>query len=236
MLPSATPLPFVPLPACPPASPLPVAVAPVIALAPLSPTAHSAAETHLVARLLARDERALRQLYEQYGRNLLTVIRRLVHEEALAQEMLQEGLLKVWLSIASYAPERGRLFTWMVRVCCNQAIDALRNPRHRFHSRNPSLDLPSVQQAPAQPSFNPEHIGVRELLLHLKPRQREVIDLLYFGGCTQAETAEQLGIPLATVKTRARAALQVLARVAGAGSRPGQPSSGAFSRVNASKS
>ncbi|WP_394368824.1 sigma factor-like helix-turn-helix DNA-binding protein [Hymenobacter guriensis] len=60
--------------------------------------------------------------------------------------------------------------------------------------------------------------------------------MLYFGGCTQAETAEQLGIPLATVKTRARAALQVLARVAGAGSRPGQPLSSAFSRVNASKS
>ncbi|MBG8556303.1 hypothetical protein [Hymenobacter guriensis] len=55
---------------------------------------------------------------------------------------------------------RSRLFTWMVRVCCNQAIDAIRNP---------SLDLPSVPQAPAQRSFNPKHIGERELLLHLKP-------------------------------------------------------------------
>ena len=108
----------------------------------------------------------------------------------------------------------GRLFTWMVRVCCNQAIDALRSPRHRFHSRSKSLEEGGAQRALAPSTFNPEHIGLRELTLQLKPRQREVIDLLYFGGCTQAETAEQLGIPLATVKTRARAALQVLSQLA----------------------
>ncbi len=169
-------------------------------------------EAALVAQLVARDERALRVLYDRYANNLLTVILRVVHDKALAQDVLQEGLLKVWLSIASYDASRGRLFTWMVRVCCNQAIDAVRSPRHRFNSAAQSLDGAGVQRAQAATSFNPEHIGLRELLLHLKPRQREVIDLLYFGGCTQAEAAEQLGIPLATVKTRARAALLVLTR------------------------
>ncbi|MBF9223846.1 RNA polymerase sigma factor [Hymenobacter ruricola] len=171
-------------------------------------------EDALVQRLLARDEQALRLLHDRYSRNLLTVITRLVHDEALAQDVLQEGLLKVWLSIARYDPARGRLFTWMVRVCCNQAIDALRSPRHRFHSGTKSLETGGAQQASAPVSFNPEHIGLRELVLRLKPRQSEVINLLYFGGCTQAEAAEQLGIPLATVKTRARAALQVLAQLA----------------------
>ena len=95
-----------------------------------------------------------------------------------------------------------------------QAIDALRSPRHRFHSANKSLEVGGAQQASAPVSFNPEHIGLRELVLRLKPRQREVIDLLYFGGCTQVEAAEQLGIPLATVKTRARAALLVLGQLA----------------------
>jgi RNA polymerase sigma factor (sigma-70 family) len=179
---------------------------------PALPTATD--EEVLVQRLLARDEQALRLLHDQYARNLLTVIMRLVHDETLAQDVLQEGLLKVWLSIASYAPERGRLFTWMVRVCCNQAIDALRSPRHRFHTGAKSLEVAGAKQARATATFNPEHIGLRDLTLKLKPRQREVIDLLYFGGCTQAETAEQLGIPVATVKTRARAALQVLAQLA----------------------
>lgn len=171
-------------------------------------------EEVLVQRLVARDEHALRLLHARYAKNLLAVILRVVRDEALAQDLLQEGLLKIWFSIASYDAARGRLFTWMVRVCCNHAVDALRSPRHQFHRRNPSLEVAGVYGALAATTFHPEHIGVRELTLHLKPRQREVIDLLYFGGYTQAETAEELGIPLATVKTRARAALQVLAKVA----------------------
>jgi len=170
-------------------------------------------ETALVGRLLAREELALRLLHDRYSRSLLTVILRLVHNQELAQDVLQEGLLKVWLSIDRYEPERGRLFTWMARVCCNLAIDALRSPRHRFHTAARSLEVGGAQRASAPLSFNPEHIGVRELIFKLKPRQREVIDLLYFGGCTQAETAEQLGVPLATVKTRARTALLVLAQL-----------------------
>ena len=171
-------------------------------------------EELLVQRLIGRDEQALRELHDRYSRNLLAVIVRLVRDESLAQDVLQEGLLKVWLSIDRYDAARGRLFTWMVRVCCNQAIDAIRSPRHRFNSGTKSLEVGGAQRAQAPSSFNPEHIGLRELTLKLKPKQREVIDLLYFGGCTQVEAAEQLGIPLATVKTRARAALVVLAHMA----------------------
>jgi len=168
----------------------------------------------LVQRLLARDEHALRLLQTRYAKSLLGVVLRLVRDEALAQDVLQEGLLKVWLGIASYDAQRSRLFTWMARICTNQAIDALRCPRYRFHQKNPSLDVPSAQRAVAASTFEAEHIGVRDLVLSLKPKQREVIDLLYFGGYTQSQAAERLGIPLATVKTRARAALLVLANVA----------------------
>lgn len=168
-------------------------------------------EDGLVQRLLARDERAMRQVDERYGPNLLAVIRRVVGEETQAQDILQEGLLKIWLSIASYDAGRGRLFTWMVRICCNQAIDSLRSPRNRFHRGTQSLDVAEVRLAPAAPTFQPEHIGVRELTSHLKPRQREVMNLLYFGGYTQVEVAEVLDIPLATVKTRVRAARLALA-------------------------
>lgn len=168
-------------------------------------------DSALVQRLLARDEQALRLVQDRYARSLQTVLQRLVRDEILAQDLLQEGLLKIWLSIGSYDPERGRLFTWMVRVCCNHAIDVLRSPRQRFHRDGKSLEVKGAQEAQAASNFNPDHIGVRELTWGLKPKQREIIDLLYFGGCTQSEAAEQLGIPLATVKTRARAALVSLA-------------------------
>ncbi|WP_035562331.1 RNA polymerase sigma factor [Hymenobacter sp. IS2118] len=179
---------------------------------PALPTATS--EAVLVQRLLGRDEQALRLLQDRYGRNLQLVLVRLVRDEALAQDLLQEGLLKIWQGISAYDPARGRLFTWMVRVCCNHAIDVMRSPRQKFHSSTQPLEGKSAQRAPAPTTFHPEHIGIRELTQGLKPRQREVIELLYFGGCTQVETAEELGIPLATVKTRARAALVALAALA----------------------
>ena len=93
-------------------------------------------------------------------------------------------------------------------------VPIMRSPRYRFHKDTKSLEVAGAQQARAPVSFMPEHVGLRELTLGLKPTQREVIDLLYFGGCTQVEAAEQLGIPRATV-TRARAALVVLALLAG---------------------
>ena len=181
----------------------------------MAPLLENTDEQVLVQRLLARDEQALGLLEVRYGSSLLSVIGRVVGNRELAEDLLQEGLLKVWTSIASYDAEKGRLFTWMVRVCCNQAIDALRSPRHRFHQRNKPLEGLTVSQLSAPASFNPEHIGLRELTLRLKPRQLEVIDLLYYGGCTQVEAAQELNIPLATVKTRARAALVALALLAG---------------------
>ena len=170
-------------------------------------------EQMLVQRLLARDERALVLLELRYGGSLLSVIGRVVRDRELAEDLLQEGLLKVWTNIVSYDAEKGRLFTWMVRVCCNQAIDTMHSPHYRFHRGTKSLEVAGAQQAVAA-SFNPEHIGLRELTRRLKPRQLEVIDLLYYGGCTQVEAAQELNIPLATVKTRARAALVALALLA----------------------
>ena len=184
---------------------LPTGITPFLLQPPPPKVPAAADEAALVQRLLARDERALRLLYERYAGSLLAVVLRLVRDEALAQDLMQEGLLKVWLGVGSYDPERGRLFTWMARLCTNHAIDALCSPRQQFHRRNTTLENGLAYGQPA--TFNPEHIGVRELALRLKPKQRE---LLYFGGCTQVEAAAQLGIPLATVKTRARAALVAL--------------------------
>ena len=93
-------------------------------------------------------------------------------------------------------------------------MDAPRSPRHRFHRRHPSLETAGAHSAPAATAFIPDHIGMRELTLHLKPRQREAIDPLCFSGYTQAEPAEELGIPLASVKTPARTSLRVLAKAA----------------------
>jgi RNA polymerase sigma-70 factor (ECF subfamily) len=171
-------------------------------------------EAQLVQRLLARDEHALCLLYRRYGPALLHAIRRLVREEAQAQDILQEGLLRIWLHIARYDATRGRLFTWMQRICCYHAIDVLRSATHHLHTRGQSLDTDAARYLPAPTTFQPEHIGVRELTQRLSPPHRELIELLYFQGYTYVEAALQLGLPLGTAKTRARAALLTLSKLA----------------------
>lgn len=169
-------------------------------------------ETALVQRLRACDEPAFALLHRRYAPALRAVIRRVLPaDEALAADVLQEAWIKIWQGFAGYDADRGRLYTWMARVCTHHALDVVRGAGHRFHRRARSLDEPGAQRWPAPVTFRPEHLGLRELTQGLVPRQREIIDLLYFGGYTQAETAARLGLPLGTVKTRAQAALRVLA-------------------------
>lgn len=171
-------------------------------------------KARLIERLLARDEQALRLLHARYAKSVLGVVLRLVRDETLAEDVLQEAWLKAWPSFASYDTGRGRLFRLLTRMCSNHAGDVMRSPRYRFHRQSRSLESAGAVRVSAPASFKPAHFGVRELAGQLKPRQRENIDLLYFGGCTQVEAAKALGIPLATVKTRARATVQALAVLA----------------------
>jgi RNA polymerase sigma-70 factor (ECF subfamily) len=168
-----------------------------------------------VPRLRAGDERAFRHLHDRYAARLRAVVWRVLPaDDALMEDVLPASWVNIGRGLAGYDAGRSRLYPWMAGVCRNHALDALRSPRHRFNSGTKSLETHAARHAPAPATFNPEHLGVRALTRRLKPRQREVIDRLYFGGCTQAETAEELGIPLATVKTRARAARRVLAQAA----------------------
>ena len=97
------------------------------------------------------------------------MVLRPVRDEARAQDVLQEAWLNVWFSFASYDAGRGRLFTWLARVCSNHAVDVMRSPRYQFHRQNRSLEVASAAQVPALASFKPEHIGMRELTGQLSP-------------------------------------------------------------------
>ena len=169
-------------------------------------------EDDLILRLRARDERAMTDFYRHYRPALLTAVLRLVRNRHTAEDLLQEGMLKVWLSIEAYDPDRGRLFTWAARICCNAAIDYLRTGRARLLARSASLeDTPALHQA-APTEFHPEHIGVADWLLPLRPHHRQVLDLLYLQGYTQLEAAAALQVPLGTVKTWAGRARVLLAQ------------------------
>ena len=154
------------------------------------------------------------EFYDHYSAALYGVIHRIVKADDEAEDVLQEALVKIWHSMESYDTSKGRLFTWVLNISRNLAIDRIRSRQHRVGSHTQGLDdSPTAQRQAAPDTFRPEHIGLQDLTKQLVPEQRQIIDLLYFGGFTQSEAAEELSLPLGTVKTRARTALRILAKL-----------------------
>ncbi|HEV7232228.1 MAG TPA: sigma-70 family RNA polymerase sigma factor [Bacteroidia bacterium] len=168
-------------------------------------------EEELIRLLKARDQTAFSSLYDNYSGAVYGVISRIVPEEESAQDILQETFVKVWNHFASYDASKGRLFTWLINIARNMAIDHTRSRLYKADLKNQSLSN-SVNKINRQQSSqqNTDTIGLKSFVGKLKPEHKEIIDLLYFGGYTQEEVSKELNMPLGTVKTRTRAALQQL--------------------------
>jgi RNA polymerase sigma factor (sigma-70 family) len=168
-------------------------------------------EEDLVSRLRARDTSAMSVLYDRYSAALYGVVLRIVKIEETAEDVLQEAFVKIWNSFDHYDASKGRLFTWMLNICRNQAIDTIRSKQQRVSIMTEDINA-SVRSSFSADAFKPEHVGVRDMIENLSPEQKQVIDLMYFEGLTQSEIAEEYNIPLGTVKTRARSAVKFLSR------------------------
>lgn len=151
--------------------------------------------------------------YQNYSKALYYTIWRIVRQDELAEDILQECMLKFWLAFPKYDPSKGKLFTWALNIARNLSIDYLREQRYREAQRTHSLSDTNAPDQPAPATFRPEHIGVREWLELLGTSDRQLLELLYIKGYTQTEAAEELGWPLGTVKSRASRIIRVLSRV-----------------------
>lgn len=166
-------------------------------------------EEDLVQLLASREKRGIEILYDNYSSALYGVIHRIVQNDEIAEDVLQETFLKIWNNFPQYDSSKGRLFTWMVNVCRNLAIDKVRSKEFVNQNKNQSIDN-AVSISDHKNSYDPDLIGVRDIVKKLEPEYKQIIDLLFFEGYSQSEAAEKLNIPLGTVKTRSRAAIQRL--------------------------
>lgn len=161
---------------------------------------------------------ALPAIVAKYGDTLFGVLTRMVGSKELAEDLLQEALVKVWKNTQSYDASRGRLFTWLLGITRNTAIDYLRVQKNQFQRQSVSLDNPvystGIQSLTAEgtPAID---AGLIDTINKLDEKYRQVIDLLYLQGYTQQEATDLLGIPLGTVKTRALAAVRELRKLLG---------------------
>jgi RNA polymerase sigma-70 factor (ECF subfamily) len=150
-------------------------------------------------------------LYDHYASALLGVIARIIRKEELAEEVLQDVFLKIWDRIDSYDPAKGKLFTWMLNIARNHAIDKTRS--REFSKDKQTGDLSKFVRSIDTNDYveqGIEAIGLQEVISGLPDDQRFVIDQHYLKGYTQAEISEEFNLPLGTVKTRMRLAMKVL--------------------------
>lgn len=163
-------------------------------------------EQELVALLQQRNGQAFSYLYDNYSGALFGIVNGIVTDKELANDVLQNVFVNIWRKIESYDASKGRLFTWMLNIARNAAIDEVRSKGYRDAQKNQSIgDNTELPGAVAGPSV--DDVGLRKVLSKLKDEWRVLIDLSYFQGFTHEEIAKMLSLPLGTVKTRIRSAL-----------------------------
>ena len=168
-------------------------------------------EEQIIAGLRAQDRKAVDYLYEKYSRALFAVISRIITDKDIAEEVFHDAFVKITRKIDSYDESKGRLYTWMANICRNSAIDKTRSKEYSKSSKTNTIDdYVYGLKSDSGTSELVDGIGVKELLVNLNEEQRFVIECIYFKGYTHSEISEEFDLPLGTVKSRIRAAINVL--------------------------
>ncbi|NBC09872.1 MAG: sigma-70 family RNA polymerase sigma factor [Bacteroidetes bacterium] len=169
-----------------------------------------------ITRLMeAGNQRAITLLYEHYAPALYNIILRIVRAEEVAEEVLQDAFLKIWDKRDQYDRAKGRLFTWMVRLSRNLAIDRIRSSQYKKGNRTEGMPESVHNSNSLSEETKISDPGLRKVVDQMDEKARVLIELLYFNDYTQKEASETLDIPLGTVKSRSRKAIQDLRSLLG---------------------
>jgi RNA polymerase sigma-70 factor (ECF subfamily) len=177
-----------------------------------------AGQASLRARLVARDERALVELIEQATPWLLGLTLGMLRDQDEAEEVVADVFRIAWDRVGALGDEQEQLLPWLLRIARNRAIDRIRQRRRwrrkaeRLESQGDPAPASVASSEPNEAAYPGWHVhdSVHAALAGLPEDQRAVVRLAYFGGLTHSEIAQQLGIPMGTVKTRLRLALDKL--------------------------
>ena len=164
----------------------------------------------LVTLLKSRDEKGFNYLYDNYSGALYGIIIKILTYKEETNEVLQDVFVKVWNSIQSFDENKGSLYTWMLNIARNSAIDRLKSKSFRNDLKNQSIPDFVNDSTTLSTEQKHEFNEVQSFVDKLRDDYKVIINKAYFGGYTHEEISEDLGIPLGTVKTRCRAAIKEL--------------------------
>ena len=157
----------------------------------------------LVALAARSEQSALAELYDRFGRPAYGLALRILRDEALAEDAVQEAFLALWRTAARFVPERGKASTWILTLVHRRAVDIVRREERRRADALEQAPEPESRDAVDEEAWlRLQRERVQDALRKLPDQQREAIELAYYGGFTQSELAERLGQPLGTIKSR----------------------------------
>jgi len=157
----------------------------------------------LVALAARSEQSALAELYDRFGRPAYGLALRILRDEGLAEDAVQEAFLALWRTAARFVPERGKASTWILTLVHRRAVDIVRREERRRADALEQAPEPEARAAVDEEAWlRLQRERVQEALRKLPDQQREAIELAYYGGFTQSELAERLGQPLGTIKSR----------------------------------
>ena len=173
-------------------------------------------DADLLRRLRAGDRGAIDDLYERFRRPAFALARRILADDTLAEDVLQDVFLSVWRNPGAFDGARGSFSSWLLAMVHHKAVDAVRREEsHRRRQTRAEEDL-ALSAPTAARDVEDEAWSrvvadrVRVALAVLPSAQREALTLAYYGGYTQREVAALTGAPLGTVKTRMLAGMRRL--------------------------
>ena len=168
-------------------------------------------DVRLLDQISKRDQAAFAELYDRYSPLVFTLLSRMVKSSADAEDLLQDIFLQIWGKSGTYAREKGSVYTWIVAISRNKAIDRMRggDKSKRSGTLDDLLHEVRVEEghtsSPLLATISSEYEGfMRDGLATLNPEQQRIIEMSYYEGYTQEEISKSLNVPLGTVKTRMR--------------------------------
>ena len=156
----------------------------------------------LVALVARAQEAALAELYDRFGRVAYGLALRIMRDPALAEDAVQESFLAVWRSADRFVAERGKASTWILTLVHRRAVDIVRREQPRRTDPLDGAPIAAAESTEEEAWLRLRRTRVQEALRQLPDKQREAIELAYYGGFTQSELADRLGEPLGTIKSR----------------------------------
>ena len=156
----------------------------------------------LLALVERGEDLALAELYDRFGALAYGLSLRILRDEALAEDAVQEAFLTVWRSAGTFVRGRSKPSTWILTLVHHRAVDLVRREQRRRAEPIEAVPQATGATLDAEVSLRHERRRVQEALAGLPDEQREALELAYYGGFTQSELAERLGVPLGTVKSR----------------------------------